>query len=91
MFRNQIEDLRDRCKDRQTKVEDERDKFIDFQRQVAVNSINSRSGKAIPPKDTEQYLGTLNRKEVEVVTVRLENIKLKNKLRKKAAQLKSKV
>merc|ERR1712156_526973 len=41
-------------------------------------------------KDIEQYLATDNRKEKEVVDVRLENIKLKNKLRKKELQLKSK-
>jgi len=32
-----------------------------------------------------------NRKDTEVVNVRLENIKLKNKLKKQEAQLKSKV
>merc|ERR1712156_591526 len=41
-------------------------------------------------KDIEQYLATDNRKEKEVVDGRLENIKLKNKLRKKELQLKSK-
>ena len=38
----------------------------------------------------EQYLVNESRKEEEVVKVRLENIKLKNKLRKKEMQLKSK-
>lgn len=37
------------------------------------------------------YLANENRKEAEVVNVRLENIKLKNKLKKKEHQLKSKV
>jgi len=36
-------------------------------------------------------MGTESRKEMEVATVRLENIKLKNKLKKKELQLKSKV
>merc|ERR1719346_470493 len=63
---------------------------MEFKKQVALNAINSRSGKPIPPKDIEQYLATDNRKEKEVVDVRLENIKLKNKLRKKELQLKSK-
>jgi hypothetical protein len=39
----------------------------------------------------DQYLTTESRKESEVVNVRLENIKLKNKLKKKEHQLKSKV
>ena len=42
-------------------------------------------------QDIEQYLVTENKKEAEVVNVRLENIKLKNKLKKKEQQLKSKV
>jgi len=32
-----------------------------------------------------------NRKDIEVVSVRLENIKLRNKLKKQEAELKSKV
>jgi hypothetical protein len=42
-------------------------------------------------QDIEQYLASEDRKEAEVVNVRLENIKLKNKLKKKEHQLKSKV
>ena len=42
-------------------------------------------------QDIEQYLSAENRKESDVVNVRLENIKLKNKLKKKEHQLKSKV
>ena len=41
-------------------------------------------------QDLEQYLSMENRKEAEVVNVRLENIKLRNKLRKKELALKSK-
>lgn len=42
-------------------------------------------------QDVEQYLAAENRKDQEVIAVRLENIKLKNKLKKKEQQLKSKV
>ena len=42
-------------------------------------------------QDIEQYFTVEARKEAEVVNVRLENIKLKNKLKKKEQQLKSKV
>ena len=42
-------------------------------------------------QDIEQYLNNENRKELEVVSVRLENIKLNNRLKKQEAQLKSKV
>ena len=40
-------------------------------------------------QDVEQYFLNESRKEEEVVKVRLENIKLKNKLKKKEAALKS--
>jgi len=39
----------------------------------------------------EQYLILDGRKDAEVTSVRLENIKLKNKLKKQEAQLKSQV
>lgn len=42
-------------------------------------------------QDIEQALSVENKKEQDVVAVRLENIKLKNKLKKKEHQLKSKV
>lgn len=47
--------------------------------------------KIIFLQDVEQYLNAESRKEAEVMAVRLENIKLKNRLRKKEAALKSKV
>lgn len=57
---------------------------------MALNAISNRSGKPVPPKDIEQALSVENKKEQDVVAVRLENIKLKNKLKKKEHQLKSK-
>jgi len=42
-------------------------------------------------QDVDQYLLLDNRKDAEVESVQLENIKLKNKLKKQEAQLKSKV
>ncbi|KAK3607426.1 hypothetical protein CHS0354_035120 [Potamilus streckersoni] len=89
-YKDQIEDLKKKCEERKERVDKEKQTFMEFKKQVAFNSINSRSGKPIPPKDIEQYLSAENKKEAEVVNVRLENIKLKNKLRKKEQQLKSK-
>ena len=44
----------------------------------------------ISSQDVDQYFINESRKEEEVMKVRLENIKLKNKLKKKEQQLKSK-
>ncbi|XP_050391625.2 coiled-coil domain-containing protein 96 isoform X2 [Patella vulgata] len=89
-YRLQISDLNDKCMERKERVDEEKKKFIDFKQQVALNSLNSRSGKSIPPKDIEQYIANEEKKEAEVVFVRLENIRSKNKLKKKEQQLKSK-
>ena len=42
-------------------------------------------------QEIEQFLVAEKKKESDVVDVRLENIKLKNKLKKKEMELKSKV
>ena len=46
---------------------------------------------AFPLQDIEKFMINENKRETEVEAVRLENIKLKNKLKKKESQLKSKV
>ncbi|GFO41833.1 coiled-coil domain-containing protein 96-like [Plakobranchus ocellatus] len=89
-YRAYIEDAKNRCQEKKERVDAERKKFMEFKKQVALNALNSRSGKPIPPKDIEQYMVNEVKKEHEVVNVRLENIKLKNKLKKKEQQLKSK-
>ncbi|GFS12394.1 coiled-coil domain-containing protein 96-like [Elysia marginata] len=89
-YRAFIEDAKNRCQEKKERVDAERKKFMEFKKQVALNALNSRSGKPIPPKDIEQYMVNEVKKEHDVVNVRLENIKLKNKLKKKEQQLKSK-
>ena len=49
-YEHQIEDLKMRCEDRRVRVDDERRHFVEFKKHVALNSINSRSGKPIAPK-----------------------------------------
>jgi len=46
----EIEEVKKRCEFKQNKVEEERAKFVDFKKQIALNAVNSRSGKFIPPK-----------------------------------------
>ena len=49
-YQNIMEDLRVKCEEKKEKVDDERKKFMEFKKQVALNSISNRSGKTIPPK-----------------------------------------
>ncbi|XP_033630859.1 coiled-coil domain-containing protein 96-like [Asterias rubens] len=86
----QLEDLKERRTDKLDAVEHETNQFTVLKQQSAEIAINSRTGKAITPKDTEQYLLNEARKEEEVKQVRLENIKLRNRLRKREQQLKAK-
>ncbi|XP_065065961.1 coiled-coil domain-containing protein 96-like [Rhopilema esculentum] len=84
------EEIKQRCVEKQDKVEQASEEFVKFKYEIAKSSINSRSGKAIPQKDLEIFQAVELKKEQEVRQVRLENIKLKNKLRKKEQQLKAK-
>ncbi|RKO93108.1 hypothetical protein BDK51DRAFT_11839, partial [Blyttiomyces helicus] len=64
--------------------------FTKFKRSVALAAENSRTGKLLPVKVVETLEGTEERKEAEVVAVRLENIKLRNKLRRHEQLLRQK-
>jgi len=85
-----MKELKERCEEKQDKVEEASLAFIKFKSDVAKLAINSRSGKPIPEKDLEQYQISEAKKEQEVIAVRLENIKLKNRLKKREMQLKAK-
>ena len=49
-FKQMIEEMKERCEDKQTKVHDEQAKFTEFKKEIALGSLNSRSGKPIPPR-----------------------------------------
>nr|XP_002126679.1 coiled-coil domain-containing protein 96 isoform X2 [Ciona intestinalis] len=89
-YNEQLEELKARKAEKHGKVEEEWNKAIEFKRSVASIAINSRSGRPIQQKDIEMYEANERKKEVEVSQVRLENIKLKNRLRKQEMQLKQK-
>ncbi|XP_014772864.1 coiled-coil domain-containing protein 96 isoform X2 [Octopus bimaculoides] len=84
-----IEDLKQKCSEKKEKVDSELMKLYEFKKEVATCAINSRTGQQIPKMDVEQYLEAEKKRQTEVSNIRLENIKLKNKLKKKEQQLKS--
>lgn len=49
-YKLQIQELKERCEEKQERVDEERQKFMDFKQQVALNAINTRSGKQITAK-----------------------------------------
>lgn len=86
----QLEELKEKRQEKLEWVEKESSRFGDLKKHVALEAINSRSGRPLTQKDVELYLFNEMKKEEEVKGVRLENIKLKNRLKKREQQLKAK-
>ena len=59
----EIAELEQRCVEKQQEVDAHREKFVEFKQQVALNSLNSRSGKPIPPKVKFTLAVSVNRKD----------------------------
>ncbi|CAK8679388.1 unnamed protein product [Clavelina lepadiformis] len=89
-YNEQLDEMKARKAEKQSRVEEEWSKAVEFKRAAATAAINSRSGRPIAPKDIELYEANERKKEAEVSQVRLENIKLKNRLKKQEMQLKQK-
>ena len=49
-YKNQVEELKSRCQEKQEMVELEHTMFMEFKEKTALSSVNSRSGKPIPQK-----------------------------------------
>ncbi|KAJ3126957.1 Coiled-coil domain-containing protein 96 [Physocladia obscura] len=66
------------------------EEFVKFKRATALAAENSRTGKSIPTKTVAQLEATDQRKEMEVAAVRLDHIKLRNKLKRHEQLLRQK-
>ncbi|CAF0802055.1 unnamed protein product [Brachionus calyciflorus] len=86
----ELDELRYKCETKKEMVDQDRINFTKMKKDAAVKSVSSQTGKQLTPKDIEVYIEKERLKEVDVVTVRIENIKLKNQLRKKENELKAK-
>ncbi len=64
--------------------------FVKMKKDAGLRSIVSQTGRPFTLKDIEFYLERERQKEREVIGVRIENIKLKNQLKKKENELKAK-
>lgn len=85
-----ISEEKDKMEEKKVLVDEMTAQYFEFKKGVAKGAVNSRSGKPLAPKDIEQYISSEKKKEEEVIAVRLENIKLMNKLKKRETQLKQK-
>ena len=50
LYKKQIEELKDKCENRQRLVEQEMYRFNEFKKQIALGSVNTRSGRALQLK-----------------------------------------
>lgn len=86
----QAEELRQQVQNKLEQVESEWRTFMEQKHSVAVAVLSRRMGKQAAQAEVEQIQASEQRREKELVTVRLENIKLKTKTRKFEAALRAK-
>ncbi|KAI8904347.1 hypothetical protein EDD86DRAFT_213167 [Gorgonomyces haynaldii] len=85
-----VEENKAKLEERLLEAKAKTDEFNKYKRQISMSAENSRTGKALPLKIIEQLEATERKKESDVVAVRLENIKLRNKLRRHEQLLRQK-
>ena len=90
IFDYQKWELSNKCDEKQEVVKEERGTFLKVKREVSLKSVSGHTGKPVTSKDVEPFFQKEASKEQEVIQVRLENIKLKNQLKKRENQLKEK-
>jgi len=89
-FQSQIEEMNTKKKARQDQVNSEWESLLARKREVSKNCVFARSGKNISVKEVDQMEEIERKKEEEVCQARLENIRQKNKLKKREQALKQK-
>lgn len=85
-----LDEIKLRCEMREEMVEKERIAFIRLKKETGAKSISTQTGRALTTQELQAQLEKERQKEKEVIAVRIENIKLKNQLRKREAELKAK-
>lgn len=85
-----INELKYKCEVKEEVVEQERMKMIKFKKDTGVKAIYAQNGKKLTPKEIDLYLERERQKELEVISYRIENIKLTNQLKKSEEESKQK-
>ncbi|GLE06362.1 hypothetical protein PINS_up015609 [Pythium insidiosum] len=83
-------DLQAKLDEKEAKVTEIQDSFLEFKREIAKNAENMRTGKPIPNRVIAQFESAELKKDQEVEKVRLKNINLRTHLRKLEQQLHAK-
>ena len=85
-----VNEYRVKLQERLDEASEKSSEYCKTLRTSALNSENSRTGKPLAIKVVENLEAIQARKEAEVVSVRLENIKLRNKLKRDELLLRQK-
>ena len=86
-----VVDLKAKLEEKLLEASTKSDEFIAFRRETASGAENSRTGKTFTHSAIDQLEATEAKKVSEVTAVRLENIKLRNKLKRHEQLLRQKV
>lgn len=82
-YRQEVRELKQQCKEKQTKVEKEWRRFQALKKQVVMQVMGScrmRGGRQAALREVEQLQALEDKKEKEMSAVRLENVQLKQSL-----------
>ena len=90
IFDYQKYELSNKCEEKQEFVKEERGSFLKLKRETSIKAVSGHTGKPVTGRDIDPYFQKEAIKEQEVIQVRLENIKLKNALKKCENQIKEK-
>jgi hypothetical protein len=88
--RKVIEEYKQKLQEKLADIQEKSEEFWKHKRSIALESENSRTGKTLPENLVNTLENTERKKEQEVIAVRLENIKLRNKLKRHEQLLKQK-
>ncbi|UJR23409.1 hypothetical protein I4U23_026416 [Adineta vaga] len=89
-YEKQRLEYEEQIQEKKEHVDELKTDYVRLVKQIASKAVFTRSGKSISNQEVENYLTLLREKEEELIKTRHENIRLKNQLKKREMQLKSK-
>lgn len=85
-----LNELKYKCEVKEEVVEQERMKMTKFKKDTGLKAIYAQNGKRLTPKEIDYYLERERQKELDVISYRIENIKLNNQLQKSEEETREK-
>lgn len=83
-------DMKAQIDQRMQELNDLRAEFVKYKREKVLNVVDQRTGRKLMTRDLDNYQATEEKKEKDIVQVRLESIRLQNKISKLEQLIKQK-